>query len=51
MEASGDEGLTDLATAYTVLESATTNRPVKVADVLGGTVAAYQEEIDAFYGL
>ncbi|HEY7032070.1 MAG TPA: Gfo/Idh/MocA family oxidoreductase [Thermomicrobiales bacterium] len=51
MEASGDEGLNDLATAYTVLESATTNRPVKVADVLGGTVAAYQEEIDAFYGL
>jgi predicted dehydrogenase len=51
MEASGEEGLNDLATAYSVLESATTNHPVKVADVLNGTIAAYQEEIDAFYGL
>jgi predicted dehydrogenase len=51
MEASGEEGLNDLATAYSVLESATTNQPVKVADVLDGSVAAYQEEIDAFNGL
>jgi predicted dehydrogenase len=51
MEASGDEGLNDLATAYAVLESATANQPVRVAEVLSGTVAAYQEEIDAFYGL
>jgi predicted dehydrogenase len=51
MEASGEEGLNDLATAYSVLESAAGNRPVKVADVLSGAVAAYQEEIDAFYRL
>jgi 1,5-anhydro-D-fructose reductase (1,5-anhydro-D-mannitol-forming) len=49
MEASGEEGLNDLATAYAVLESATANRPVTVADVLSGTVAAYQDEIDAHY--
>ena len=49
MEASGDEGLNDLAAAYAVLESATANRPVAVADVLSGTVAEYQAEIDAHY--
>lgn len=51
MEASGEEGLLDLAAAYGILESATANRPVKVADVLSGAVAGYQEEIDAFYHL
>jgi 1,5-anhydro-D-fructose reductase (1,5-anhydro-D-mannitol-forming) len=51
MEASGDEGLLDLATSYALLESATANRPVQVADVLNGTIARYQEEIDAFYNL
>jgi predicted dehydrogenase len=51
MEASGEEGLLDLATSYALLESATANRPVAVADVLSGAVARYQEEIDAFYEL
>ena len=51
MEASGDEGLLDLATAYSILESAAANRPVKVDEVMSGAVAAYQEEIDAHYGL
>ena len=51
MEASGDEGVLDLAAAFTVLESATANRPVKVNDVLTGTVADYQAEIDEFYRL
>jgi len=51
MEASGEEGLRDLATAYTMLESATVNRPVTVDDVLTGAVDAYQAEIDAHYGL
>jgi predicted dehydrogenase len=51
MEASGEEGLLDLAAAFSVLESATTNRPVRVVDVLSGTVADYQSEIDAFYRL
>jgi hypothetical protein len=43
--------LLDLATAYTVLESATLNRPVTVDDVLTGKVDAYQAEIDAHYSL
>jgi len=51
MEASGREGLLDLATAFTVLESATLNRPVTVDEVLAGQVDAYQAEIDAHYGL
>ncbi|MGB3330418.1 MAG: Gfo/Idh/MocA family oxidoreductase [Thermomicrobiales bacterium] len=51
MEASGEEGLYDLATAYAVLESATLNRPVTVDEVVDGTAASYQQEIDAHYGL
>jgi len=51
MEASGEEGVLDLATAYAVLESAALNRPVTVDEVLAGTVDAYQAEIDAHYGL
>jgi len=51
MEASAEEGLLDLATAFTVLESATLNRPVTVDDVVRGAVDTYQAEIDAHYGL
>ncbi len=51
MEASGAEGVLDLATAYSVLESATIGRPVAVSDVMNGSVAAYQEEIDEHYGI
>ena len=51
MEVSGEEGLRDLACSYAVLESATLNRPVKVADVLSGRVAEYQREIDEHYRL
>lgn len=51
MEASGKEGLLDLATAFAMLESATLNRPVTVDEVLAGKVDAYQAEIDAHYGL
>jgi predicted dehydrogenase len=51
MEASGDEGVLDLASAFTVLESATANRPVKVNDVLTGKIADYQAEIDDFHRL
>ncbi|MGC4107876.1 MAG: Gfo/Idh/MocA family oxidoreductase [Thermomicrobiales bacterium] len=51
MEASGEEGLLDLATAYAVLESAALNRPVTVDEVVTGAVATYQQEIDAHYGL
>ncbi len=51
MEASGEEGVLDLAAAFAILESSTANRPVKVADVLDGTVADYQAEIDEYYRL
>ena len=51
MEASGEEGLLDLATAYAVLESAAINHPVTVDEVIEGKVNAYQAEIDAHYGL
>lgn len=50
-EASGEEGLRDLATAMAIMESATAGGAVKVADVLSGKVNAYQQEIDAHYGL
>ncbi len=51
MEASDEEGVLDLATAFTVLESAAINQPVSVADVLDGSVASYQEEINDHYGI
>ncbi len=50
-EASGDEGLRDLATAYAILESAQAGGPVRVADVLSSVVDAYQRPIDRHYGL
>jgi 1,5-anhydro-D-fructose reductase (1,5-anhydro-D-mannitol-forming) len=51
MEASGEEGLRDLACSYAVLESATLNRPVRVADVLSGEAEAYQRAINEHYRL
>lgn len=51
MEASGEEGLLDLATAFGVLESSVANRPVKVEQVLNGAISRYQEEIDEIYHL
>jgi hypothetical protein len=50
-EASGQEGLYDLAAAYAICESASVGRPVSVNDVLDGRVAAYQAEIDRHHGL
>ena len=50
-ETSGADALRDLATAFAIMESATARRPVAVEDVLTGTVNAYQQEIDAHYGL
>jgi 1,5-anhydro-D-fructose reductase (1,5-anhydro-D-mannitol-forming) len=51
MEASGEAGVADLAVSYAVLESSTAKRPVRVSDVLSGSVAGYQEEINRFYQL
>ncbi|HUG14396.1 MAG TPA: Gfo/Idh/MocA family oxidoreductase, partial [Thermomicrobiales bacterium] len=50
-ETDGREGVRDLATAYAIMEAATARRPVAVADVLNGTVDAYQREINTHYGL
>lgn len=50
-ETSGREGLSDLATAYALLESAELGQPVSVCDVLDGTVRKYQQPLDARYGL
>lgn len=50
-ETSGADALRDLATAYAIMESATARAPVAVADVLAGRIDAYQQPIDAFYGL
>ncbi|NBU63183.1 MAG: gfo/Idh/MocA family oxidoreductase [Chloroflexia bacterium] len=50
-ETSGREGLRDLAAAYAILESSLLGRRVAVADVMDGTVASYQHDIDVHYRL
>ncbi|MEZ6069919.1 MAG: Gfo/Idh/MocA family oxidoreductase [Pirellulales bacterium] len=50
-ETSGREGLRDLAAAFAILESARAGCRVAVADVLDGTVDAYQRPIDERFGL
>lgn len=50
-ETNGMEGLRDLATAYAIPEASLAGRPVRVDDVLRGEVAAYQQEINAYYRL
>lgn len=50
-EASGRQGLTELACAFAILESAQLRAAVRVRDVLEGRVDAYQRPIDAAYGL
>ncbi len=50
-EASGREGLLDLAAAYAICESAALGQPVSVNEVLGGRIASYQADIDSHYGL
>jgi len=50
-ETSATEGLADLASAYAILESSTAGVPVRVEDVIDGSVALYQEEINAHYDL
>jgi len=51
MEASGEEGLRDVATAFAMIEASHAHRQVAVEDVLSGKVAAGQAPIDAHYGL
>jgi len=51
METHGEEGLRDLACAFSILESATLKRPVKVAEVASGEIRTYQRSIDEHYRL
>ena len=50
-ETSGREGLADLATAFALLESDCSGRPVRVADVLEGRIRAFQQPLDEKFGL
>lgn len=50
-EASGEEGLRDLAVSLAMLESFMANRPVSINEVLDGRVDGYQRPIDEHYGL
>ncbi len=50
-EVSGEEGLKDLAAAYSILESSVAGEPIKVADVLSGKAAKYQRDVDRHYKL
>jgi predicted dehydrogenase len=50
-EASGYEGLLDLATAFAICESAALGRAVSIEEVLDGRAAAYQSDINRHYGL
>ncbi len=50
-ETSGDEGLHDLACAFGMLESSMLGRRVTLDEILSGTVATYQAEINAHYSL
>ncbi|MEM7601470.1 MAG: Gfo/Idh/MocA family oxidoreductase [Verrucomicrobiota bacterium] len=50
-ECSGEEGLRDLACAYSVVESAKAGRKVSVEDVLEGSLREYQKPIDEKFGI
>ena len=51
MEASGEEGLRDVATAFAMVEASYAQQVVRVADVLSGRVAAAQAPINEHFGL
>jgi predicted dehydrogenase len=50
-ETSGVEGLHDLAASFAIMESSGAGRAVSLAEVLDGTVDAYQSDLDQQYGL
>ena len=47
----GEEGTTDLALSYAILESGLLGREVSLEEMLGGDVDGYQRPINAHYGL
>jgi predicted dehydrogenase len=50
-ETSGEEGLRDLAASFAIVESSRAGCAVRLAEVLDGTVDAYQRDLDEHYGL
>jgi len=50
-ETSGADALRDLASAFSIMESATARRAVAINDVLSGAVNTYQQEIDSHYDI
>ncbi len=50
-EMTGLEGLRDLAAAFAILESSHAGCAVKVAEVESGEVSAYQDELNAHWGV
>lgn len=50
-EASGEEGLRDVAAAFSLLESSLAGQAVLVEDVLNGKIREAQKVIDEYYGL
>ena len=50
-EMDGKAGLRAKALCEACYESAAAGRPVKYADILRGTINAYQKPIDAFWGI
>ena len=51
MEASGREGLKDVALSYAMIESSILNRRVKPEEVESGKIANYENEINEYYKL
>ena len=50
-EVDGEMGRRDVALVYALFESQVAGRPVTIAEVESGAVAAYQREIDEYLGL
>jgi len=51
MEASGWEGLMDLAASYAMIESSLMGKSIKDEDVMLGKIGKYEEEINNYYGI
>ncbi|MCB0000666.1 MAG: hypothetical protein KDE56_33105, partial [Anaerolineales bacterium] len=50
-ETDGREGVRDLAAAFAMIESSQLGRTVTLDEVLNGSVAGYQQEINDYYGI
>jgi predicted dehydrogenase len=50
-ETGGDDCLRDLAASFAIMESSVAGRAVSLAEVLSGAVDAYQQDLNAHYGL